>query len=292
MPARRGPLSACSAALSFLAAGCTIVALSAPAGATPSSAATGTQSAGATPTASTFAAPTPSPSAAHRSASATAGRTATGSKTPEKSSSEPTSSEPTSHEPSCPATVHITIGTISSDGTQVTIALEHTGPECASAQPATLHVHQNLLRTPTAGSDPEHQSNNDIAVGTGFGDSVTLPLLAGVVGKCFVQVDVHASGVARGRFFPTADCPQVESSSTSVPPPPSTSSVPPTPTTSPVSQGVEATAITQPAPASTTAVAALASTGSYLLGPVLLAVLAIGFGLLMATGMGSPKRRR
>jgi hypothetical protein len=174
----------------------------------------------------------------------------------------------------------------------VTIGIEHTGPECPSSQPATLHVHQNLLRTPAAGSDPEHQSNNDIAVGPDYGDSVTLPLLAGVVGKCFVQVDVHASGAASGRFFPTADCPQVESSSTSVPPPPSTSSVHPTPTTSPVSRGVEATVITQPAPASTTAVAALASTGSYLLGPVLLAVLAIGFGLLMASGMGSQKRRR
>jgi hypothetical protein len=39
-------------------------------------------------------------------------------------------------------------------------------------------------------------------------------------------------------------------------------------------------------------VAALASTGSYLLGPVLLAVLVIGFGLLMVSGMGSQKRRR
>ena len=123
---------------------------------------------------------------------------------------------------SCPATVAIVLGSISVSGNQVTVSFTHTGTECPDAASSVLHVHENLLSTPHAGSDPVHQSNRDFTIGPDSANSVTVALLDGVEGKCFVQVDVHAGGVNRGQFFPTETCPSA-SPSQSVSPSQSTS---------------------------------------------------------------------
>jgi hypothetical protein len=121
----------------------------------------------------------------------------------------------------CPDQVHVTLGRMSVSGGMVTISFTHTGHGCPSAQPASLHVHQNLLSEPRAGSDPEHQWNADFAIGPEHSDGVTVPLLASADGKCFVQVDARVSGQRRGQFFPTTTCTSASPSST-----PSSSPVP------------------------------------------------------------------
>jgi hypothetical protein len=108
----------------------------------------------------------------------------------------------------------------------VTISFTHTGHGCPSSRPALLHVHQNLVVAPRAGSDPAHQRNDDFLIGPNHADQVTVPLLQAAAGKCFVQVDAHADGDARGQFFPTTTCaspsessPAPSSSATSSSPP-------------------------------------------------------------------------
>lgn len=134
--------------------------------------------------------------------------------------------------------VQVKLDTIAVNGSQLTVSFTHTGMECPQAQAAVLHIHENLLSAPHAGSDTI-QSNQDYQVTPGFADSVSLPLLEAVEGKCFVQVDVHVNGVAHGKFFPTASCP-----SASVSP---SSSVSPTSSVKP-SSSIEATQVVRNPP--------------------------------------------
>jgi hypothetical protein len=106
----------------------------------------------------------------------------------------------------CPEQVRITLGRMTVSGGMVSIAFSHNAHHCPSARPARLHLHQNLLTAPRAGSDPVHQWNSDLAIGPSHADGVTVPLLESADGKCFVQVDAHASGHTRGQFFPTVKC--------------------------------------------------------------------------------------
>ena len=120
-------------------------------------------------------------------------------------------------------------------GGDVVVTFSHTSTGC----PAILHVHENLVPSPKAGSDPNHQLNKDFSIGPDGPTSVSVPLLAPADNKCFVQVDVHYNkDQSTGGFVPTATCP-----STSPTPTPSTSPTP-TPSTSPTP-----TASTSAAPA-------------------------------------------
>ena len=135
--------------------------------------------------------------------------TAASSSTASTSTASSSSASPTV---ACPAQVQIVLTSISVSGSTVLVSFTHTGVECPDATSSVLHVHENLLRTAHAGSDPI-QLNRDFTVTPGFANSVTVPLLEAVEGKCFVQVDVHANGAARGQFFPTASCPSTTPSS-------------------------------------------------------------------------------
>jgi hypothetical protein len=167
------------------------------------------------------AAASPSGSGAPGTATASASATVSGS-----ASATVTDPGSGSSAASCPARVRITLGGIAVSNGAVTISFTHTGHGCSSARPTLLHVHQNLLVAPGAGSDPDHQRNDDFSIGGNHADQVTVPLLESVAGKCFVQVDAHADGSARGRFFPTATCPSPSQSSPSQSSPaPSTSTL-------------------------------------------------------------------
>jgi hypothetical protein len=185
--------------------------------------------------------------------------------------------------------VQIVLDSITVAGNQVTISFTHTGPECPDASPSVLHVHENLLRAPHAGSDPV-QLNKDFNIGPGSGNSVTVPLLDAVDGKCFVQVDAHASGVNRGQFFPTATCPS-SSSSASESSSPSQVVNPPSPPAGPSSTNrVVVPPASSPAPLANQGGPVLASTGARAVNP-----LVIGASLLLAGAMllaaGAPGRR-
>jgi LPXTG-motif cell wall-anchored protein len=149
-----------------------------------------------------------------------------------------------------------------------------------------LHVHENLLSTPHSGSDAI-QLNRDFDITPGFGDSVSLPLLDAVEGKCFVQIDVHASGVNHGQFFPTATCPSESvspSQSVSASSTPSQVVNPPTPPA--------ATSSSRAVPPASSPVAlvnppppVLANTGSRSQNPLLLGIsLLLAGSVLLAAG--------
>jgi hypothetical protein len=203
---------------------------------------------------------------AQHAAAASAGSGATGTATMSASASSSGSASATSTSssssagsgssaPGCPTRVRLTLGPMTADNGVVTIVFTHTGHGCSSAQPALLHVHQNLLTAPRAGSDPVHQRNDDFTIGPDHADQVTVPLLQAVPGKCFVQVDAHAGGAARGQFFPTTTCPSPSQSSPA--PSSSASSSSPTQSSSPPSSTAStstppsSTAQTSTAPAST-----------------------------------------
>lgn len=205
------------------------------------------------------------------------------------SSTATTSTASTSSAPPtavCPAQVQIVLTSMSVSGNTVLVSFTHTGLECPDATSSLLHVHENLVPTAHAGSDPV-QLNRDFTVTPGFATSVTVPLLDAVEGKCFVQVDVHANGAAHGQFFSTASCPSTTpstsvsaSQSTSVSP---SQSVAPTEVVNPpVPSGS-----TTPATSSSQAIAArsetLPLTGTPSQSLLVLAVLLLGVGgLLMA----------
>ena len=180
------------------------------AGAGPSASSSGGSSESGTATA------TASPS---RSASSTS--SSTSASTTKATTTAPTSS---AAGPGCPEQVVITLGRMTVSGGMVTIAFTHNAHNCPSARPALLHIHQNLLMTPQAGSDPVHQWNADLYIGPSHGDGVTVPLLESADGKCFVQVDAHASGMTRGQFFPTTTCTSPSGSSPATSSPPASSS--------------------------------------------------------------------
>ena len=48
----------------------------------------------------------------------------------------------------------IVLDSITVSGNQVTVSFTHTGTDCPDAAPSVLHVHENLLSAPHAGSDP------------------------------------------------------------------------------------------------------------------------------------------
>ena len=121
------------------------------------------------------------------------------------------------------ATVQISNVDFKVVGGDVVVTFSHTHTGC----PATLHVHENLVASPKAGSDPNHQLNQDFSIGPDGPTSVSVPLLASADNKCFVQVDVHFNvDQSTGGFVPTATCTTPSSS------PPSTSPTA-TPSTSP-----------------------------------------------------------
>jgi hypothetical protein len=194
----------------------------------------------------------------------------------------------------CPATVVIVLSSITVSGGQVTVSFSHTGTECPDAAPSVLHVHENLLSAPHAGSDPVHQLNQNFNIGPDFGDSVTVPLLDAVEGKCFVQVDAHASGVNRGQFFPTATCPS-SSPSQSVSPSQSTSPSqvvnPPSPPAGPSSSSKAVVPpVSSPTALTNQEGPVLASTGVKAQNPLLLgASLLLAGAMLLAAGL--PGRR-
>ncbi|HEX4727921.1 MAG TPA: hypothetical protein VH298_08990 [Jatrophihabitans sp.] len=172
------------------------------------------------------------------------------------------------------------------------MSFTHTGIDCPDAAPSVLHLHENLLSTPHAGSDPI-QLNRDFDIAPDSADSVTVPLLDGVEGKCFVQVDVHAGGVNRGQFFPTATCPSATPSQ-SVSPSQSTSPSqvvnPPTPPASSTPAKVVVPPVSSPTSLAQQDVPVLASTGVKAQNPLVL-----GGSLLLAGAMllaaGLPGRR-
>jgi hypothetical protein len=135
-------------------------------------------------------------------------------------------------------------------GPDVVVTFSHTSTGC----PATLHVHENLVASPKAGSDPNHQLNQNFSIGPDGPTSVSVPLLAPADNKCFVQVDVHYNtDQSTGGFVPTATCP-----STSPTPTPSTSPTPtPAPSTSPTATpSTSPTASTSPTPTTTASTSA------------------------------------
>jgi hypothetical protein len=122
-------------------------------------------------------------------------------------------------------------------GGDVVVTFSHTSTGCS----AVLHVHENLVASPKAGSDPNHQLNKDFSIGPDGPTSVSVPLLAPADNKCFVQVDVHYNeDQSTGGFVPTATCPSTSPTAT-----PSTS---PTATQS---TSTTATPSTSPTPAPT-----------------------------------------
>jgi hypothetical protein len=129
---------------------------------------------------------------------------------------------PTPTKPACNTALAVTLGGHSVAGSSVTVNYTITG--CAGS--VRLHIHQNLLAQPTAGSDPQHQSNVDFMITKDSATSQTVPLLAGVEGECFVQVDYSTPTQRKGFFVPTESCPAA--SSTSVAPSSSTPVTPPT----------------------------------------------------------------
>jgi len=236
------------------------------------------------------------------------------------STSNDTSTDSASASPSCGAVVVITSVTISPalSGGDVVVTIEHTGQDCPGAAPATLHVHQNLLASPQAGSNADHQWNKDFLIGPDSGNTVTFPLMESADGLCFVQVDVHAGSIAKGRFFPTATCTSASSSAPESSSAPASSSAPesssapasssasesssaPATSSAPESSSVAASSSSVPpessgvANESTTAAVAgvssgpLASTGALVSVPLLLAALMIGFGYALTR---SARRRR
>jgi hypothetical protein len=239
------------------------------------------------------------------------------------STSNDTSTDSASPSPSCGAVVVITSVSISPalSGGDVVVTIEHTGQDCPGAAPATLHVHQNLLASPQAGSNADHQWNKDFQIGPDFGTTVTFPLMDSADGLCFVQVDVHAGSIAKGRFFPTATCTSASSSAPESSSAPASSSAPesssapasssapesssaPASSSVPESSSVAASSSTVSSSApessgvaneSTTAPVAgassgpLASTGALVSVPLLLAALMIGFGYALTR---SARRRR
>jgi len=135
----------------------------------------------------------------------------------------------TSASPSCSGEVQISNVELKVVGGDVVVTFDHTNTGCAT----TLHVHQNLVPTPHAGSDPIHQLNKDFSIGPDGPNSVSVPLLTAADNKCFVQVDVHYNGKTAHEFFPTETC-SSPTTTTSAPPssaPPS--STPATTTTAP-----------------------------------------------------------
>lgn len=225
-------------------------------------------------------------SAVSRSASATTSASASSDTATSSVTATSTGATSSSTASACPAQVRITLGKMTVSGGMLTVAFTHNAHNCPSARPALLHIHQNLLTTPRAGSDPVHQWNADLRIGPSHPDGVTVPLLKSADGKCFVQVDAHASGQTRGQFFPTTTCssasPSTPASSSSVPT--STAATPTSAAPSTTSQSFlpESTSRTS---AARTVVAAgqsppggsLASTGSSVAAPV-----GVAAGLLIA----------
>jgi hypothetical protein len=166
--------------------------------------------------------------------------------------------------PDCPTAVTITAIDIQQElaGGQVVVHVAHDGQGCPDAKPATLHIHQNLLSFPHAGSDPVHQSNVNLTIGHDSDDTVLVDLMTAVPGMCFVQVDASSGSIRRGRFFATATCP-AEST-----PPPSSSSPPPSSSSPPPSSSSPPPSSSSPPPSSSSPPAPTHTRASHAIGGV------------------------
>jgi hypothetical protein len=110
-----------------------------------------------------------------------------------------------------------------------------------------LHIHENLVPGPQAGSDPIHQVNFDFDIGKDSPTQQTVPLLDSAAGKCWVQVDYSTARERKGFFVPTVNCPTPSSS-----PPPSTSTPPPSTSTPPPSTSTPPPSTSTPPPSTST----------------------------------------
>jgi len=231
----------------------------------------------------------------------------------DSSSSSESSSASANSSSACPASVQFSSVSIALQGSTVVVTVQHTGLECPDATASTLHAHQNLLSSPHAGSDANHQWNQDYLIGPGTGTTIEFPLLAAADGKCFVQVDVHAGTIRTGKFYPTSTCestsPSSSTSASSSTSPPESSSAPASssapesssaaPSSSSASSSIQPTSTTSVPTASssiapivigqTSSPSGLASTGVRAGVPAALALLLIGSGLALTRGA---RRRR
>jgi hypothetical protein len=123
------------------------------------------------------------------------------------------------------------------NGATATVSYTITG--CVGSD--RVHVHENLLAAPTAGSDPQHQANYNFDITVDSPTQQTVPLLDGIPGKCWIQFDYSTARERHGAFIRTPTCPSESSS------PPSSSSPPPSSSSAPSSSGAPS-----PSPVSTT----------------------------------------
>ncbi|MDT4932996.1 MAG: hypothetical protein QOK11_888, partial [Pseudonocardiales bacterium] len=119
----------------------------------------------------------------------------------------------------CSDPVQVQLGDHSVSGATVTVQYTIVG-SCGTDR---LHIHENLVTGPHAGSDPIHQVNYDFDIGKGSPTQQSVPLLDSADGKCWVQVDYSTARERKGFFVPTVNCITPTSST----PPPSTSTPPP-----------------------------------------------------------------
>jgi hypothetical protein len=136
--------------------------------------------------------------------------------------------------------VLIELGGVIDNGATATVPYTISG--CVGSD--RLHIHQNLLASPTAGSDSEHQSNYNFDITVDSPTEQTVPLLDGVAGKCWIQFDYSTARERHGAFLRTPTCP------TETPTPPPTSSLPPSSSSAPSTSTVPST---HPVPSSSAA---------------------------------------
>jgi len=137
-------------------------------------------------------------------------------------------------------TAPVTVGHLGAHVSGSTVTVSYTIAGCVGT--VRLHIHQNLTTGPNAGSDSAHQSNANFQIGANSPTSQSVPLLAGVAGKCWVQVDYSTPTERHGFFTPTSGC-STPSSSTPVTTPETTPVT--TPETTPVTTP-ETTPVTTP----------------------------------------------
>ena len=137
-------------------------------------------------------------------------------------------------------TTPVTLSHLSAHVSGSTVTVSYMIAGCVGT--VRLHIHQNLTTGPNAGSDSAHQSNANFQIGANSPTSQSVPLLAGVAGKCWVQIDYSTPTERHGIFTPTSGC-STPSSSTPVTTPETTPVT--TPETTPVTTP-ETTPVTTP----------------------------------------------
>lgn len=142
--------------------------------------------------------------------------------------------------------VIIELGGLVVNGAMATVPYTITG--CVGSD--RLHIHENLLASPAAGSDPEHQTNYNFDITVDSPAQQSVPLLDGIPGKCWIQFDYSTARERHGAFIHTPTCPsETPTSPPSSSTPPSTSSAPSTsevPSISPTATSSAATSTSVP----------------------------------------------